>query len=344
MAWLYHNGTDAALYEDDRLVEYWPGSSVAGVGYHFGAIVKARITHIMKGQNRAICALPNGQKASLRLSKATPLAGQTCIVTLTALPRQAKPWMAELGIVRAGRLVVLHHGAAFVRVSHKSDSQADDNLMKRLQEARPEGWGLVLKRAGQAAGFDEIMAEIEMLLAALPSSNLTALNEADSPEADPCLYQGDDALMLGRMAAPSGCEVILQQDALFWEEIDDKVRESCQKEIILASGARLMIEATHALIAIDVDSASSRLSPAELARKVAPEIMRLIRLLSLSGIIVVDMPRLGAKQAQEMLAVMRQEAQRDIRYPDVLGISRAGLIEIVVRHRLTYLGDRLAPL
>ena len=51
---------------------------------------------------------------------------------------------------------------------------------------------------------------------------------------------------------------------------------------------------------------------------------------------------MGTKDFAEVLEVMRSCATKDMRHPDVLGVSRAGLIEIVVRHRLAYLGDRVS--
>ena len=112
-------------------------------------------------------------------------------------------------------------------------------------------------------------------------------------------------------------------------------------EVHLANGAVLSFEPTKALIAVDVDSAASKLAPLALARAVAPEIMRLIRLNSYSGVIVVDMPRLAFKDMAPVIEVMRDAARHDMRHPDVLGISRAGLIELVVRHRLAPLANRL---
>ena len=50
------------------------------------------------------------------------------------------------------------------------------------------------------------------------------------------------------------------------------------------------------------------------------------------------------KDMGAILSIMRKAAARDIRNPDVLGISRAGLIEIVVRHRLSPLAERLTAI
>ena len=99
---LFYDDERGALFEDGKLVEYWPASQD---DYHIGAICILRITQIFKKQKRAQCQLPNGSLVSFRLTDAKGLsAGSFCWLTLTAQPRQHKPWQAEQGISRAGKI------------------------------------------------------------------------------------------------------------------------------------------------------------------------------------------------------------------------------------------------
>ena len=332
---IYHDD-GAALFEHGRLVEYIknpPPNSLS-----VGAICLARITQLFPKQKRGQCQLPTGEVASFRLDNTqTYLSGALIWVTLTAMARQHKPWQAESGISRAGRLIVLHHAMDEVRVSHKAKGAIDDTIIAKVRAALPDGWGAVLKRASAAATAEMIQDEIAALLAPLT----LPLDSGSHPDAPSCLYQGDSPQVMLSIAAPDAT-VRYDDEAALWDEIEDAAYEAAERDILLANGARLSFEATQALLAVDVDSGTSKLGPLGLARATAPEIMRIIRLASYSGVIVIDMPRLAFKDMAVILDEMRDLAQNDIRHPDILGVSRAGLIEMIVRHRLAPLSARLS--
>ena len=333
---LVYDERRAALFEDGQLVEYMRQADPHD--YAIGAICHARITQTFPKQKRAQCQLENGQMASFRLDeKASVTAGQLCWITLSAMPRQHKPWQAEQGICRGGRLIILHHGRQGVRLSHKAKGQVDEAIISAVTSALPEGWGAVLKRASIGVLAEDIIAEITQLLAplALP---IDLRAKAATPL---CLYRGDNTKQTMVLACGPDLVARYEGDSTAWDEIEDKARDGCEAEVILPNGAALHFEQTQALMAVDVDSAASKLAPLALAKYCAPHIMRYIRLACYSGVIMVDMPRLGMKDMGAILSIMRKAAARDIRNPDVLGVSRAGLIEIVVRHRLSPLAERL---
>lgn len=326
----------AALFEDGQLVEYMGQDDPND--YAIGAIVHARITQMFPKQKRAQCQLEGGQIASFRVDdKARLTAGQLCWITLSAMARQHKPWQAEQGISRAGRLIVLHHGTQAVRLSHKAKGQIDETIISAVSEALPEGWGAVLKRASIGTTPSAIITEMSRLLTPLTLPVDLRAEAATSL----CIYRGDDAKETLTLSCGPDMIARHDSDSAAWDEIEDSAKDACEREVILPNGAVLHFEQTQALMAVDVDSASSQLAPLALAKYCAPQIMRHIRLASYSGVIVVDMPRLGMKDMGGILDIMRKAAARDIRNPDVLGVSRAGLIEIVVRHRLSPLAERL---
>ena len=333
---LFYDDSRAALFEDGQLVDYWPSDTQSPYG--IGAIHYARVTQLFAKQNRANCQLDTGEIASVRFSAKDKLtAGQLCWITLSAMPRQHKPWQAELGISRAGRLIVMHYGQDTLRVSHKAKEAIDDALLRTLKAALPDGWGAVLKRASLDASTDDIIAEMTRLVSALPDP-LPDVRHHNQPF---CFYHGETGRDYVTLGALANHERRRLDDAVRWDEISAEAKLACEQVVSLSNGAVLTVEQTQAVLAIDVDSAQSRLSPLALARAVAPHIMRLIRLAHYSGVIVIDMPRLGFSDMTAILAEMRHHATRDIRHPDVLGVSRAGLIEIVVRHRLSRLSERM---
>ncbi|MGC6516503.1 MAG: ribonuclease E/G [Candidatus Puniceispirillaceae bacterium] len=331
----------AALIEDGKVADYVPLAGLKAGDYRIGAILKARITQVFAKQNRAQCQLPDGQIASFRLAGKSNgqsgklVSGAYCWITLSAMPRQHKPWQAEFGISRAGHMIVLHYGTRGVRLSHKAKGVVDDGVINALSSVLPEGWGAVIKRAGIGASAAYICEEALYLLQDIT----TPLPDHEHKMA--VAYDGDMPYGLLRYGVPEGGIQRQETDADFWAELEDEALDCCERVINLASGAVITIEHTQALIAIDVDSGTAKLSPFALAKQVMPEIMRVIRLASYSGVIVIDLPRLGIAHKQEIVDEVRECAIKDSRHPDILGFSRAGLLEVVVRHRLSLLKDRV---
>lgn len=332
-----HEPRRLALYEDGQLVEYFEKNAQADC--YLGAIIAARITRIFASQRRAETKLPNGALASFRLgAKPYPKAGDITLLTLTAEPRQHKPWQAEQGISRAGRLVVLHAGQTGVRLSHKAKAgkqAVPQEIAAAIMNILPEGWGAVIKRnVLDNTDYDEalvslITEEVKTLLAPLDKALQGGIITPTEPQ---YIYHGDDILMAGQLAASAASQSRIETDPQFWDETSDKLEFAYGPHITLENGIVITIEMTQALTAIDIDSGTSQLGPKEIARQSAKPIMRLIRLARLSGIVVVDMPRLPLADMEAVLSSMRKEARRDRRAPDILGVSRAGLIEIIIRH------------
>lgn len=327
----------AALYEEGELVDHFEANQDGQLS--LGAIVIARITHIHSAQRRAECQLPDGTFASFRLgAKPYPKAGDLKTITLTAEPRQHKPWQAEQAISRVGRYVVLHYGEEGVRQSFKAKS-GKGTVPKELEDAIKDnlvsGWGAVIKRhtLERLNEIDRLLPfiqeEISKLLEPLDKQALHASTHVNQPK---ILYQGDDIRLAGQLAAHCPPQLYYEANAPFWDEVSDRIEAAYNSQVTLENGVILTVEKTQALTAIDIDSGASRLSPKEIARQTAKPIMKLIRLARLSGIVVVDMPRIPAADGQAVLEALRDEARYDRRSPDILGFSRAGLIEIVIRH------------
>ena len=83
---------------------------------------------------------------------------------------------------------------------------------------------------------------------------------------------------------------------------------------------------------IDIDSAASKLAPDRLCELVLPELFTQICLRRLAGKILVDMPYIAHHKRRSVLAEIDRLSRRDPRYPDCLGFTRSGLVELSVRH------------
>ena len=101
------------------------------------------------------------------------------------------------------------------------------------------------------------------------------------------------------------------------------------RKVFLKSGADIVVEKTEALTVIDVNSSRSKLSAHEVNLEAAFEIMRQLRLRNIGGIVICDF--IGPEDEKNKLALvefMRELALIDPNKPEIVGITKLGLVEI----------------
>lgn len=136
--------------------------------------------------------------------------------------------------------------------------------------------------------------------------------------------------------------VTLQKEAFEEFGIDDAIVEALNRTVKLKHGGNLHIEETRAFVAIDVDSGGKRSvgDIDSLNIEAAKEIARQIRLRNLSGKIIIDFA--GSSEyrfMKKVLEVLEEELADDICHSRVLGLSRAGNVEILRQRRRPSLRD-----
>ena len=124
--------------------------------------------------------------------------------------------------------------------------------------------------------------------------------------------------------------------------VDDAIVETLERTVKLKNGGALQIEETKAFVAIDVDSGGIKDvgSIDTLNLEAAKEIARQIRLRNLSGKIIIDFA--GSSEYRFMRSVMdclEEQLADDACHSRVLGLSRAGNIEIIRQRRRPSLRD-----
>lgn len=121
--------------------------------------------------------------------------------------------------------------------------------------------------------------------------------------------------------------------------LEDAISDALLKEVKLPSGGRLSIEETKACVCIDVDSGTDngRGSISALNQEAAVEIAKQIRLRNLSGKIIVDFAGSSEyKFIKPVLETLEAELAKDSNKGRILGLSKAGNVEVVrVRRRPT---------
>ena len=124
--------------------------------------------------------------------------------------------------------------------------------------------------------------------------------------------------------------------------VDEMIHEALKKEIKLPCGGRIFIEETKAFTAIDVDSAvgSSQGGLGRLNTEAAQEIARQIILRNLSGKIIIDFAGIAEyKFLKSTMELLEKELAEDLSKASVLGLSRAGNVEVIRQRRRPSLSD-----
>lgn len=118
--------------------------------------------------------------------------------------------------------------------------------------------------------------------------------------------------------------------------IQDMLQVAMEKTVKLPSGGRIHIEETRAFVAIDVDSAGDvgRGQIDNLNREAAIEIAHQIILRNLSGKIIIDFA--GSSEyrfMRDIMDVLSEELAGDNQRARVLGLTKAGNVEVLRRRK-----------
>jgi Rne/Rng family ribonuclease len=322
-----------------------------------GSIYLGRVVRRMPGMGAVFVDIGLAQPALLDTGADLPKEGDSFAVQVIEAENAEKAARLTRRVALEGRFAVLMPGGKGVSISRRI---TDRKLRTRLGETvKPPGAGLIIRSAAADAAPKAVGAEVALLhatwiavKAALDGAAppFCALDDGDglvrilrrfAPAKLPRLVL-DDSLMARRAAsiaetlfgeAPE-VEVESQRGALFERHgIADALAVSESPEVRLPSGGRLILEATSALTAIDVDTgenASATDAPLRTDLEAAAEIARQMRWRNLGGLIVVDFVRLTEKAPRAKLeAALRQAVAQDPAPVQLLGWTAGGLFEMI---------------
>lgn len=341
----------AAAVIDGRLVDAMtvPRDAKGTVG----SIYLGRIVRRAPGMNAAFVEIGLERPAFLNVTKSTPEEGKPVIVQVVEAASPGKAPRVSARLTIEGRFLVLlprDKGIAPSRRLSKTDAAHLSDLVRPLLRM---GEGIVLRE--RARGATKVMLQTE--LAALRALAQTIhgdgtpplrLHEESGLRRLLCTFDdgaarfvcGDaETARLARAAAAtiapdlaSRIEATAEGAALFDRgDVGDVLAAAEAREVALPSGGRIAVEATAALIAIDVDSGSTGAEAAVTTNLEAAAAVALqLRLRELGGTVVIDFIRMGVKGGREKVERRLAEAVAIDRQPvQLLGWTRGGLYELV---------------
>jgi len=301
--------------------------------------------------------------------KAMPVnEGETIMVQITKDAMDGKGVQLSRRVTLPGRYLVYAPNHERVMVSRQiADEGERDRLTCLMADIANEGEGFIVRTAAVGATADELQSDSEQLretwLAieqillngkapscvhadlgpvlrvlrdyALDDIAAVHVDDVEAAEAAKKFCQKVMPGMAERVKLHSGSQQIFEQFG-----IEEEIERACEQRVDLISGGSLVIETAEALTAIDVNSGrfegASDLEQMAFRTncEAASEAARQIRVRNISGLIVVDFIHMeNDDNWEEILDILEDVAGKDRNPTRVLGVTKAGLVEITRRRR-----------
>ena len=347
-----------AVYDDNGLAEidiYNQSRALEGNIYLGKIVKKIKLANdkfgFMINIGDGIEAFMNAYEPALK--EVSMNEGQSVVVQVLQEKRAEKGAKVVRDIHLVGRNVVYCPFKFDVEYSRKINNiEKAEQLVKIVKEKANSQEGWILRTASVEAEPSEILQEMEELREIYENIR----KKARTLSAPALLYAKenplfeyihryhdslqevvvDTPLMADEVKKVFSGEVILQKDAFEEYGVEEEIIDVLEKTVKLKNGGTLQIEETHACVAIDVDSGGARnVGDIDIINmEAAKEIARQIRLRNLAGKIIIDFA--GSSEYRFMKNVidcLEEELADDSCHSRVLGLSRAGNIEILRQRR-----------
>jgi ribonuclease E/ribonuclease G len=335
------SGLRAALTIDGRLqaVEIDRGSPV-------GAVTSAKVIRTVTGLGTFV-ALADGTELLLdRAGDKSPLpSGKDILVQIVKPQRGGKAGIASARIALTGLGFVhlpLESGLRFSR--RLSLAPERRTAIESFLAGLPGGW--IVRRMAAELAPDDLGIEARMLADEGRQAQAGGLKAPDAFRRLISDY-GADAIQVAGLAAKASVErwcgafapslaarVETEPAGAFeFHDLDEAIAALAERRVELPSGVSLVIEATEALTAIDVN-AGPEANVLGVNLDAAEEIARQLRLRHIGGIVVIDFVSMPRRQDQgRVVAALQAALADDPSQTHVLPMSAFGLVEMTRERR-----------
>ena len=293
------------------------------------------------------------------LKEANMSEGQSVVVQVAQEKRAEKGAKVVRNVQLVGSYLVYCPFKYDVEASRKiEDIEKAEKYIKSVKEKCNGAEGWILRTLAGEAEEAQVLAEMEVLRSCYEDIR----KKARTLSAPALLYAKENPLieyirryqdslnevvvdspkLAEEVAQVYSGKVTTQKEGFEEYGVDDAIIDALERTVNLKSGGSLQIEETRACVAIDVDSGGKRSvgDIESLNIESAKEIARQIRLRNLSGKIIIDFA--GSSEYRFMKRViecLEEELADDTCHSRILGLSRAGNIEIIRQRRRPSLRD-----
>lgn len=291
-------------------------------------------------------------------------ASQSILVQIAKEPISTKGPRLTAEVTLPGRFMVLVPFSNKVNLSSRIKDNAERDRLKRLmQSIKPEGFGLIIRTNAENKMVAELDADLKSLLdrwdvcfrnlrnAQAPKRVLGEIDRTSAVLRDLLNKEFsnihvDDELLAEEMRqylgqiAPEKVGIVKhykgKHDIFDAFEVNKQIKQAFGRQVMLKSGASLIIEKTEAMHVVDVNSGSRKggqkdqeQNALEINIEAAQELARLFRLRDMGGIIAVDFIDLYSAENRRALHKAFKDAMADDKAKhNILPPSRFGVVEI----------------
>jgi Ribonuclease G/E len=291
-----------------------------------GALYRAKAGRQMKGQGGVVLETPDGPLFLRHAKGVRP--GDSFLVQATTFAEAGKAAPCTTRLVLKSRFAMVTPGA---EGRNLSKAIRDEDRRAELHELLagcdlPDGVGLVLRTAAEGADDTAIQADI----AAMLTASRAVLSEP--PEGAPeRLLDGPDAQALAIRDWPAPDATETGDGAFEFTGVLDQIEALQSGEDPLPGGGSIVVEATRALIAVDVNTGGDTSPAAGLKANIDAlrALPRALRLRGLGGQVVLDLAPMPKKERKQIESVFRSAFRTDPIETSLVGWTPLGHLELI---------------
>ncbi|MBS1303888.1 ribonuclease E/G [Loktanella sp. SALINAS62] len=289
-----------------------------------GAIFRGICDRPLKGQGGMMLRLPDGDTAFLRQDRGLK-PGQPMLVQVTGYATDGKAVPVTDRVLFKSRYAIVTPGKPGVNVSRQiADDDERDRLKLIAHEHFDSDMGLILRSSCDGAAADDIAEDIT----AMHDLALTVLADADgsAPEA---LTEGDGPHALAWREWTRPAEIVTLPGGFDDLGVLDQIDRIGQPRIEMDGGS-MFVEATRALVAVDVNTGGDTSPAAALKANLSAArlLPRALRLRGFGGQIVVDFAPMSKAHRRQVEQGLRAAFRADAVETSLVGWTTMGLFEL----------------
>lgn len=290
-----------------------------------GAIYRAICDRPLKGQGGMMLRLPDGDTAFLRQGKGLR-PGQAMLVQVTGYTEPGKAVPVTERVLFKSRYAIVTPGAPGINISRQIDDEEERVRISAIAHDVMEGeeHGLILRSSCRGAEDDEIADDIAAMLDLARA--VLADAEGTTPEA---LTEGDGphALAWREWTIPATVET--DEGCFETRGVLDQIEDIRDAHVDLGEG-HMYVEATRALVAVDVNTGGDTSPAAALKANLAAcrALPRALRLRGLGGQIAVDFAPMSKAHRKQVEQSLRASLKNDAIETSMVGWTAMGLFEM----------------
>ena len=320
-------GHAAALMVDGVLEDLLIDAPDTDIVPRVEAVYSAVVGRPIKGIGGTMVDLGAGQTGFLRTTRPPP-SGARLMVQVTGSADGGKAPPVTDRIRLKGRLAILTPGKPGLNISRSirdpDRRDALDTVAGRAMSEAGADLGLILRSASEDVADDEIVKEVTKL-----RRDWDAISRADQRAPKLVLDAPGASEIAWRDWKRTDVPVISNARALVDQDVWEAIEALRQPFVPLGAGG-LYIEATRALVAVDVNTGADTSPAAALKVNIAAmrELPRQLRLRGLGGQIAVDMAPLAKTQRKMVEEALLGALRRDGVETSIAGWTPLGHLEL----------------